>query len=315
MITERIDNITKIPPRYRVEAPPVPKSVKIELTGRCNYQCGYCPLVKRKGKAIDMDFSLFKRITREMIELGVSEVGVFYMGESFTNNKLLIDAITYLKKELETEYVFLTSNASLADKETVDRCMDAGLDSLKWSCNISDRYQFKKIVGVKESLFDDALNNIRDAWIVREECGHKTKLYASSIMYDDDQPERMNHILRRIIPYVDQHYWLPLYSMGSLARTGEADLGLTPIAGNPGRYGNPVSPIPCWVLFTASHVMADGRVSGCASDVNGDGVMGDLRTQSFMEIWHAEKYKELRSAHLSGDITGTKCEHCAICGT
>ena len=80
MITERIDNITKIPPRYRVEAPPVPKSVKIELTGRCNYQCGYCPLVKRKGKAIDMDFSLFKRITREMIELGVSEVCVFYMG-------------------------------------------------------------------------------------------------------------------------------------------------------------------------------------------------------------------------------------------
>ena len=39
MITERIDAMTKIPPSHLRAEAPAPKSVKIELTGRCNYRC------------------------------------------------------------------------------------------------------------------------------------------------------------------------------------------------------------------------------------------------------------------------------------
>ena len=37
-ITERIDNVTKIPPKYLQAAQPAPKSVKIEISPRCNYR-------------------------------------------------------------------------------------------------------------------------------------------------------------------------------------------------------------------------------------------------------------------------------------
>jgi hypothetical protein len=47
-----------------------------------------------------MDFTLFQRITRDMREAGVEEVGVFYQGESFMNPRLLVDCIRYLKREL-----------------------------------------------------------------------------------------------------------------------------------------------------------------------------------------------------------------------
>ena len=40
-----------------------------------------------------MDFDLFKRITREMRDAGVEEIGVFYLGESFMNPRLLVDCI------------------------------------------------------------------------------------------------------------------------------------------------------------------------------------------------------------------------------
>ena len=93
-ITERIDNTTRIPSEYRRSAPPAPRSVKIEISPRCNYRCGFCALRTRESQPRwDMDFGLFKRITREMRDAGVQEVGVFFLGESFMNPRLLVDCI------------------------------------------------------------------------------------------------------------------------------------------------------------------------------------------------------------------------------
>src|SRR3990172_4101802 len=133
-ITKRIDAITHIPARSLHEAPPVPRSVKIELSPRCNYRCGFCALtVREKQPTKDMDFDLFRRITGEMRDAGVEEIGVFFIGESFMNPTLLVDAIAYLKQEIGMPYVFLTSNAGAASPDHVQACMMAGLDSLKWS--------------------------------------------------------------------------------------------------------------------------------------------------------------------------------------
>lgn len=315
MITARLDNITNIPKEYRVEAPPPPKSVKIEVTGRCNYRCGFCPIMTRKyaGFGQSMDFRLFKRIVTQLVDIGVQEIGLFFIGESFTAPDLLVKTVNHLKRNYDFPYVFLTSNASVAFHPVVYRVMQARLDSLKWSCNFYDKEQFKRITGVKESLFDDAVTNIRLAWKVRREYGFKTKLYASSIRYDDEQYEKMQGFLKEnVLPYVDEHYWLPLYSMGAQVTEKEKELGMQPIAGNPGRYDNPVPLLPCWALFTGAHVMSDGRMTGCCADATGDWVMGDLTKQTFMEVWHADKFKELRKKHLSGNVVGTICENCAM---
>ena len=71
-ITDRIDNVTRIPQEYLKAEPPAPRSVKIEISPRCNYRCGFCALRTREVQPKwDMDFELFKRITREMRDAGV----------------------------------------------------------------------------------------------------------------------------------------------------------------------------------------------------------------------------------------------------
>src|SRR5688572_26228041 len=88
-ITDRIDRITLIPAEYLRPAPPAPRSVKIEISPRCNYRCGFCALRTREAQPRwDMDFELYKRVTREMRDAGVEEVGMFYLGESFMNPRL-----------------------------------------------------------------------------------------------------------------------------------------------------------------------------------------------------------------------------------
>lgn len=313
-IKERLKPITHIPKECLSITPPVPKSVKIELTSRCNYKCKYCAISFRNGQpAKDMDFGLFTRITREMKELGVEEIGVFYIGESFTNPKLLIRAIEFLKGYLEIPYVFLTSNASLADPKIVDKCMKAGLDSLKWSCNAADEKQFNELMGVHTINFINAKKNIKSAWEIRNDGRYKTRLYASSILYNNKQLKRANEFIRTsVLPYVNEHYWLPLYTAGGQAIDKEKELGMQPIAGNTGRLDDPSEPIPCWTLFTASHIMVDGRMTACCLDGVGNWVMGDLKKNTFMECWHSKDFQELRKAHLEKNILGTKCERCAL---
>lgn len=326
-ITARIDAITGIPPEYLQECPPAPRSVKIEISGRCNYASKFCALRTRaKQPTEDMDFDLFKRITREMRDAGVEEIGVFYLGESLTNPKLTIQCVEYLKVEIGMPYVFLTSNASLATPEVVEALMRAGLDSLKWSVNAADVVQFKQVMAVKPQLFLNALSHIKRAWEVRAIGGYKTGLFASSIRYDGEQQEKMEALLKsHVLPYVDEHYWLPLYSMAMRSAEIKAKLGYTPTHGNSGRYdpetGLPTrSGLPCWSVFTEGHVRVDGHMSACCfgSDERFD--VGDLKTQSFMEAWNSPGMRAIRAAQIRtqtegpGALKGTICDVCVAYG-
>lgn len=257
-----------------------------------------------------MDFGLFKRITLEMRKAGVEEIGVFYLGESMMAPDLLVKAIRWCK-EIGIQYVFLTTNGSLATANLLYQIMGAGLDSLKFSINAADDKQFKSVMGVKPKLYHAALRSIQLAREIRDDAGFRCGIYASSIKYDGEQQKAMQDLLDvHVLPYVDEHYWLPLYSMGSLATARERELGYRPTAGNQGRLDNMREPLPCWSAFTEGHVTADGYLSACCFDADARWKMGDLNKQSFMEAWGSPEFVKLREAHLRKDVTGTPCEEC-----
>ncbi len=119
---------------------------------------------------------------------------------------------------------------------------------------------------------------------------------------------------KRVKPYVDQHYWLPLYSMGAFAAQREAELGYRPTAGNQGRLDALRDPLPCWSAFTEGHVTAEGKLSACCFDATSNWTMADLGKQSFMDAWNSPAFVNLREAHLRKDVRGTVCEKCLAYG-
>ena len=58
-ITNRIDEVTRIPPKYRAAVLPAPRSVKIELTSQCNYRCGFCAHRLRMKHRGEMDRAFY----------------------------------------------------------------------------------------------------------------------------------------------------------------------------------------------------------------------------------------------------------------
>lgn len=309
-ITERIDRITRLDPEFRSPAPPIPRSVKIELTARCDFQCFFCASAMRLRDKADIDRDFFRRILREMRDLGVEEIGLFYLGESFLC-PWLPEAVRYAKQDCGYPYVFLTTNGRMATPERVRACMEAGLDSLKFSFNFADADQFMQVTNVRKIDFHKVEANLKEARAVRDAVeaatGHRCGLYASSIRYDDEQQTRMEAAVERILPFVDEHYWLPLYGQAGLTSGAQ---GTVPTAGNQGRIGALRKPLPCWSLFTEGHITYDGRLSACCFDHDGRFDMGDLKVQSFSQAWHGANFQRLRAANLAEDVRGTVCEKC-----
>ncbi|MCW0234800.1 MAG: radical SAM protein [Ferrovibrio sp.] len=312
-ITERIDAITRLDEVSANAIAPIPRSVKIELTGRCNFACAFCAREMMLRDQKDMDKDLFKRLALEMRQAGVDELGLFYLGESFMV-PWLPEAIAHAKSVCGYPYVFLTTNGSLATRERVRACMDAGLDSLKFSYNFADAEQFGDVAGVKPRYFEAIKTNIRAAHEVRDAAGYTCGLYASYIEYDGIQGERMQEALEEIRPYVDEIYALPLYNQADFV-SGEEDVrGWSAVAGNRGRAAALRDPLPCWAVFTEGHVTWDGKLSACCFDHDGRFHMGDLTTEPFVQAWNSETFQTLRAAHLRRDVRGTVCEGCTAYG-
>jgi hypothetical protein len=303
-ITSRIDNVTKIPSEFLSPVLPPPKSVKVELTGECDFQCFFCATGKHLREQSHMDMGRFRKIAKGIRDAGVQEIGLFYLGESFLHPGLP-EAIAYCK-EIGFPYVFLTTNGNSATPERVRACISAGLDSLKFSYNWADAKQCQAVTRV--NAFERVTQHIQEAFYVRQDVeaatGHRCNLYASSIQYDGEQQDKMEAAVAHILPYLDQHYWLPLYNQAGFRPSKNAN------AGNIGRIGALRDPLPCWAVLTEGHVSWEGKLSACCFDHDGRFEMGDLNTQEFMDAWNSETFQELRAAHLAKDVTGTVCEGC-----
>lgn len=137
---------------------------------------------------------------------------------------------------------------------------------------------------------------------------------------------RMEDLLaKRVRPYVDEHYYLPLYGMSLHADRMERDTGFRPTHGNSGRVdpatGKPNrAPLPCWSAFRELHVRVDGHLSACCFGADDRFDIGDLCETSLVEAWNSAAMQALREAQLrtlkegASALKGTPCEVCVAYG-
>jgi radical SAM protein with 4Fe4S-binding SPASM domain len=55
----------------------------------------------------------------------------------------------------------------------------------------------------------------------------------------------------------------------------------------------------------------DGRVVPCCFDKDAHHVLGDLRTDSFRELWHSDAYNDFRRSLLHSRSSIEMCRNCS----
>ncbi|EOS39508.1 radical SAM protein [Lachnospiraceae bacterium] len=287
------------------EIPPFPPNMQMELTNICNHRCLFCGYEKMKRPRKKCDKELMFDVLKQAYELGTREVGFYMIGEPF----ILDDVDDYVRtaKNLGYTYIYITTNGTLANIEKVKKCYEAGLDSIKYSINGSNRYEYKKMHGRDD--FDKVKRNVIELNEYKKKNAIKDLGVFISFIKTEWNKNNIDELYQEYGELVDKIYvwdckiqggWLDTESMihqGIISPESLESLG---------------GGLPCGMLFNRFHVTCEGLLDACCVDFGYEMAVADLREISLAEAWRSDVMREIRRKHLQGEINGTYCYNCVF---
>lgn len=249
-----------------------PEVLQVETTNACNSKCLICPHRTMKRRVESMADDLYARIIDEAAAHRCGNVHLHNFGEPLLDRKLA-ERIRYAKaKGLKRVKIF--SNGSLLDGERAHELIEAGLDEIKISFDGATREEFERI---RQPLkFDTVIDNIKELVRIRDQKKAGLKIMVACCSTADK-----TETIRTLESMVDQFSFGRVHNWASPEESH-------------GRSGirRPCSRV--WRTFT---VLANGDVSLCCLDYEGEVILGNVREDSIARIWRNTVYRRIRSCH------------------
>lgn len=267
---------------------------RIEISTACNHKCMFCThhtTFSRKKEIMSND--LFAHIISEVEKQpDIKNITLSGFGEAALD-KHLIWKMKYVKEKGYN--VNILSNGSALSKESIDDMFDLGVSNLRVSVHSIDRFNFKKIAGIGDLLYEKLFENIN---YISSKRNNKTLFIINSVI----DPSMPQHDINDLVEYFENRadvveIWKPHNWSNELNyRNGDF---VKKTCGRP--FRGPLQ------------VQVDGTINMCCFDYDGKTILGDLNKNSIDEIFtNSKMYKKLLKHHTSGDFrnSGLICETC-----
>lgn len=241
-----------------------------------------------------MPFSRFKSIidqTRGALEF----IWPFGEGEPMLN-KEIFRMIEYAKRS--GVKVELSTNATTLDEQKGRQLLESGLDNLILAFDGATPSSYEKYRA--GAGFDAVKSNIERFLDLKTRTKTRLKVILQMVLLKDNQREvgLFKQMWRR--PGVD------------ILRFKEDQLKYSEIRAEVYRKRTS-KPLPCFLLWRGPmFIRHDGTVTPCCRYA-GHPPLGDLKTSSFDEFWNSPAMREMRKAHVTGNLENYKpCQDCTI---
>lgn len=284
---------------FLAERPPFPHNMLVELTNSCNHKCVFCnhQNMRRRKKLCDMPFTF--DIMKQAYENGTREIGFYLVDEPFLNPDM--EKYIAYAHELEFEYIYLTTNGSLATLERMKRVINAGLNSIKFSVNAATPEIYEKIHGKNDYL--TVKENICALRQYVAENGIDLSIFLSFVRTEITKGE-VDRLRQDFEGIVDKVY---IYDCGNEG-VGMPDMIRNGLVSE----GNlKLCEVPCNMVFNRLHITCEGYLNACCADVHGVLAAVDLHHMTLVDAWYSDIMVDLRRRFLNNQLEGTACYNCA----
>jgi MoaA/NifB/PqqE/SkfB family radical SAM enzyme len=267
----------------------------IEINGGCNYSCEMCPQSnpgRHKGFLKKMPLSQFEEIVAECAESGVNVVNLEGSGEP-TLNRDLPKYIEIVKKYNAKAFIF--SNGMRAKGQFMKDIVDAGVDFFRFS-----------IIGYDESTYLKWMDSKHFNWVIRNlhemqeyviQSGSSASIATYHLILDNDNIDYEVEQYKKIVTAANVK--TEIWKMHNWSGVYEPEYGRT---GKKKTCGRPFSPD---IVVRAGGLDGEtGAVHPCCQVLGRDeeAVLGHFSQNTLKEIWHGEKYENLREQHRTNDF-------------
>ena len=281
---------------------PFPKNALVEISNGCNHKCLFCynTLMQRRIGKISKD--MFIKFIDNAVKLKVEEIGLYTTGEPFINRDL--HSFIKIAKDIGIKRIYVTSNGALANVEYVEECIEAGLNSIKFSINAADKRSYEIIHGKDD--WDKVLMNIKDIYNLKLSKYPKLKLLGSCIMttVTGDIREKYHSIFGK---YFEDVVFSFAGSQGG--RNAEYVERFSPgVTLKKNRVGSKLE--PCRMLWNRFHLTCEGYLTLCCVDYEHDLIYANFKEENLEDAWNNEIIKKMRIKHVENKMEGTICYNC-----
>lgn len=263
--------------RLGSESSAVLTSVNIEVTNTCNLRCSFCPVNNGMQRPKElMPFELFRRIIDDNPQLDF--ILPFQWGEPLLHPDIFRMIEYANRRGIRT---MITTNGTMFTEEKIEKIVRSGLTRITFSID-GDAESHERIRGFPLAELERGLLALKAR---RDELGSPLRIDASMVI-DADTESHFESYRRKWSGIVDRLQAIPRLEEAPRVK-------------------------PCREPWRGTVVvLANGDVTVCCADYEGEAVFGNARETPLRELWNGPVMREFRRRHLKGDFP----EICQNCG-
>lgn len=290
----------------------LPFNISFEPTTFCNLRCPECPsglrAFTRPTGMLQKDF-----FSATVDELGSSLIYLYFyfQGEPYLNPNFL-DMVKYASDK--GIYTVTSTNAHFLDEENAKRTVESGLDRIIVSIDgtTQETYQSYRVGGKLSKVLEGTKNLVK--W--RDKLGAKTPHIIFQFLVvrpNEHQIEEVQTLATelgvdqvvlktaQVYDYANGNPLIP--TIDKYARYKKQADGTYTIKNKLANH--------CWKLWHSCVITWDGKVVPCCFDKDAQHQLGDLKSQSFKELWQGEFYNRFRRNILKSRKEIDICANCS----
>jgi radical SAM protein with 4Fe4S-binding SPASM domain len=290
-----------------------PISISFEPTTSCNLRCPECPSGLRAfTRPIGMLQKDFFRETIDQLHKELLYLVFYFQGEPYLNPAFL-EMVSYAAQK--KIYTATSTNAHYLTDEHAKKTVESGLDRLIISIDgtTQEVYEQYRVGGKLEKVIEGAKNMVKWKKTLRshtpfivfqflvvkhnehqieavkklgKEIGVDDVWFKTAQVYDFETDPN------QLIPNIDKY--------SRYKKTGNGKYAFK------GKLAN-----QCWRLWHDPVITWDGLVAPCCFDKDAQHQLGNLKNQSFKEIWKNADYRKFRQQILKGRKNIDICANCS----
>lgn len=290
-----------------------PVSVAFEPTTSCNLRCPECPSGLRQfSRPTGMLQNDFFKQTIDDIHKELIYLIFYFQGEPYLNTDFLTMVKYASSKRI---YTATSTNAHYLSDKTAKKTVESGLDRLIISIDgtTQDVYEQYRVGGQLEKVLEGAKNIMK--W--KKKLKSKTPFVFFQFLVvkpNEHQIEDIKRLAKQV--GVDE----VRFKTAQIYEYETDPNNLIPTINKFSRYNKNADGTysaknklanRCWKMQHANVITWDGLVVPCCFDKDAKHQLGDLKKQSFKEIWQNKNYKQFRNDLMKSRKNIDICANCS----